>query len=251
MKHFLGLALLLLAFTAPAQTFPGANEVPELMAKLRPPLSTIEQRMVLKAVPYVAGLHATTKNIWPEMEYPASLAAQIEKESLWDPKAALCIPKGTCAREYGFGFGQFTITPKFNAMEETKALHPSLKDWKYEDRFNVEKQMIGLVVKDRLHYRQCSKLMNPGLDTYSCAFSAYNGGFGGVMADRRLCANTSGCNPQVWFKNVETQSTKAKEPLPGYGQSFYQINRGYVRALIIERPRKYSIFPGYENLPKP
>lgn len=214
-------------------------------------LTPSEQKMTERARPYIPGLRANIDKYWPTMPYPSTLASLIEKESLWNPHAELCVPKPSCSREYGFGFGQLTITSRFNVFEEVKDLSPDLKDWKYADRFNADKQMASVVLKNRLHYRQCAKLMNPGIDTHACGYSSYNGGYGGVVADRRLCANTSGCNPRVWFGNVELQSMKAKEPLPGYGQSFYQINRGYVRALIIERPHKYTIFPGFEALPKP
>jgi hypothetical protein len=212
-------------------------------------LTASEQKMVDKARPYMPGLKANIDKYWPTMPYPSTLGALIEKESLWNPRAQLCVPKPSCSREYGFGFGQLTITKRFNVFEEVKLLHPDLKGWKYEDRFDPNRQMASVVLKNRLHYRQCEKIMNPGLDTHACGYSSYNGGYGGVLADRRICANTRGCNPKVWFGNVENESTKAKEPLPGYGQSFYQINRGYVRALLIERPAKYTIFPGFEALP--
>jgi hypothetical protein len=212
-------------------------------------LSPADQRMVDKARPYMPSLKANVDKYWPTMPYPSTFGALIEKESLWNPRAALCVPKPSCSREYGFGFGQLTITKRFNVFEEVKTLSPDLKNWKYEDRFNPDYQLASLVLKNRLHYRQCEKLMEPGIDSHACGFSSYNGGYGGVVADRRICANTRGCNPKVWFGHVELQSTKAKQPLAGYGQSFYQINRGYVRALLIERPFKYTIFPGFEALP--
>lgn len=216
-------------------------------------LSASDQKMVDRARPYMPGLKANIDKYWPGMAYPSTLGALIEKESLWNPRAQLCMPKGSvppkCGREYGFGFGQLTITPRFNVFEEVKGLHKDLKSWDFEDRFNADKQMSAVVLKNRLHYKQCEKIMNPGLDTHACGYSSYNGGYGGVLADRRICSNTRGCDPKVWFGNVEMESTKAKEPLPGYGQSFYQINRGYVRALLIERPVKYTIFPGFEALP--
>lgn len=212
-------------------------------------MSVQDRRMVQRAEPYMPSLKATIDKYWTSMEYPPTVAAQIEKESLWNPKAELCVPKGTCAREYGFGFGQLTITPRFNVFEEIKALHPDLRQWKYADRFDTTKQMTAIVVKDRLHFKQCLNIMLPGVDTYACGFSAYNGGYGGVTADRRLCANTSGCDPRKWFGNVERVSLKAKTAQAGYGQSFFEVNRGYVKALIFERPGKYTIFPGFEQHP--
>jgi hypothetical protein len=218
-------------------------------ASLKPPLTTAEQRMVVKAQPYLPSLKATVDKVWPDMAYPSILAAQIEKESLWNPRAELCVPKPKCSREYGFGFGQITITQKFNVFEEIKKQHPDLRTWTYEDRFNPDKQLLSVVVKDKSHFRQCLPIMKPGIDVYACAFSSYNGGYGGVLADRRVCSNTQGCDPTVWFSNIENTSMKQKVALPGYGESFFQINRGYVKALIKERPRKYSIVPGFQNVP--
>lgn len=214
-----------------------------------PALTAHEQRMVTRASPYMPMLKAHIDNVWPSLDYPATLAALVEKESLWDPKARLCVPKPSCSREEGIGFGQLTITKRFNVFEEVKRLHPGLKTWAYEDRFDPNRQLLSIVAKTNLHYRQCRPLMNPGISTYACTFSSYNGGFGGVVADRRVCSNTEGCDPRQWFDNVENTSMKAKVALPGYGQSFFQINRGYVKALLKERPFKYSIFPGFENVP--
>lgn len=239
-------AALVLALVQPAAALPPT-------AAPKHVLTASEKKMTDKAAPYMPGLKVKIDKYWSDMPYPSTLAALVEKESLWNPRAELCMPKGSkppnCGREYGFGFGQLTITPRFNVFEEVKALHPDLKSWKFEDRFNADYQLSSVVLKNRLHFRQCQKLMNPGVDTHACGYSSYNGGYGGVVADRRLCSNTAGCDPKKWFGNVELQSMKAKEPLPGYGQSFYQINRGYVRALIIERPVKYTIFPGFEALP--
>lgn len=214
-----------------------------------PVLTASEIRMTNKASPYIPGLKASVNRVWPDMPYPAMFAALIEKESLWNPRAELCVPKGTCSREYGFGFGQFTITPRFNVFNEIKQMLPELRNWKYEDRFNTQNQMLGLVAKNKGHYRQCSPLMTGVTETLACTFSSYNGGFGGVLSDRRVCSNTQGCDPTKWFDNVENTSTKAKVPISGYGQSFFQINRGYVKALVIERPVKYTIFSGFESLP--
>jgi hypothetical protein len=48
---------------------------------------------------------------------------------------------------------------------------------------------------------------------------------------------------------VAEYSMKAKEPQPGYGKSFYQINREYVYYVMRDRPVKYTIFTGFEKLP--
>lgn len=233
------IALLALA----AYTTPALASAPRLTAQ--------EQKMVMRASPYMPALKANIDKVWPDMEYPATLASLIEQESLWNPHAELCVPKPSCSREYGFGFGQLTVTSRFNVFNEVKTMDPSLRDWQYSNRFDPDKQLLSVVVKNHFHYKQCKPLMHPGVSTYACTYSSYNGGFGGVISDRRVCANTLGCDPRAWFGNVENTSMKAKVALKGYGQSFFQINRTYVRNLLIVRPPKYAIFPGFANLPSP
>lgn len=250
MKNLVRCALIFLGVLSNAYAFDAVKSA----QGLKPPLTASELRFVERASPYMPSLKANIDKYWPNVPFPSTLGALVEKESMWNPRAELCMPRGSvppaCGREYGFGFGQLTITPRFNVFEEVKTLHPDLRAWKFEDRFNPNYQLASVVLKNRLHYNQCVKVMNPGIDVTACGFSSYNGGFGGVLADRRVCSNTLGCDPRRWFGHVERTSLKAKEALPGYGQSFFQINRGYVRALILERPRKYSIFPGFEALPE-
>ena len=70
------------------------------------------------------------------------------------------------------------------------------------------------------------------------ALGAYNGGEGGVMAERRLCAQASGCDPGVWFGHVEQHSTKSRVRWHGYGASAFDINRTHVRnVMLVRRPR--------------
>lgn len=205
-------------------------------------LTPLEQKMVDRGKPYYALLDEATDLAWPDMPRRSILAAQVEKESLWNPKAELCVPKPSCSRERGIGFGQMTITPRFNVFNEVSVLHPELKGWAPHDYFNPRKQLIAVAAKDRLHFRQCLPLMAGPEESMSCMLSSYNGGFGGFSADRKLCSNTIGCNPRVWFGHVEQTSLKAKVPLSGYGESFYQINRRYVREVQIIKAPKYQIY---------
>lgn len=76
-------------------------------------------------------------------------------------------------------------------------------------------------------------------DRISFTLSAYNGGEGGLLKDRRLCANTPGCDPSKWFGHVEKTSTKTKLPGP-YRKSFFEINREYVTNVFTRR-EKYRL----------
>lgn len=215
-----------------------------ILALLLPGLLQAQQahdlKMIARATPYFGTLNEAVDVVWPDAPRRSFFGAQVERESLWNPQAQLCVPKPTCSRERGIGLGQMTITPRFNVFTEVQQLHPLLRDWQPKDYFDPRLQLIAIVAKDRQHYRQCTPLMANPDEILACAMSAYNGGFGGFSADRRLCSNTKGCEPTKWFGHVEHTSLKAKTALQGYGKSFFQINRGYVCEVVVRQAKKYS-----------
>lgn len=180
--------------------------------------------------------------MWPGMPLPSTLGAQVERETCvslkskgcWNPKTEL-----KTDREYGFGLGQLTITPKFNNFEAAKTWDKRLASWKWEERFDPTKQIQALIAYDRNLFNQIrfGKTTN---DRLAFTFSAYNGGYGGLVKDRQICAATPGCDKDVWFGNVELYSFRAKTKVKGYGQSFFDINRGYVRDIMEIRRHRYT-----------
>lgn len=199
--------------------------------------------MIPAAAPAViAVLCAVYPGIWPGHPVPSALAAQIEQETCVTLKSKKCFSPHAelkTTREYGFGLGQITITPAFNNFNAVRQQYAALRNWQWQDRFNTRQQLVALVSMDHTGYVACSSLFNGPYEALACSLSAYNGGLGGVRADRRLCGNTAGCDPRLWFGNVERVSTKAKTAAKGYGQSFYQINREYVRNVLFTRREKY------------
>lgn len=193
------------------------------------------------ALLYIPALVLAIDAHWPDVEPRSALAAQIEQETCpslrhskcWNPKAEL-----KTSREYGFGLGQITVTSRFNVFEESKALHPSLSGWKWEDRYNAEYQLRVLVLKNRANYSRLKFAAN-NWQRMAFTFAAYNGGLGGVLQDRKLCSRTAGCDPSVWFDHVEKTSLKARTTVSGYGKSFFDINREYVRNVLYVRRPKY------------
>jgi hypothetical protein len=198
------------------------------------------------ATALIAMVHALLPTYWPAHPMPDALPAQAEQESCAALTSKMCMspmvenhnPKNN--GEVGLGVFQLTKTNSFNNFLAVQKLSPELKGWQWADRHNLRKQVLAGILMDKGLYTSCSKLMAPGVDTYACAMSSYNGGFGGFSSSRRLCSNTKGCNPKVWFANVETASTTRKAPLPGYRLSAYQINRGYVQQIINVRRAKYA-----------
>lgn len=210
------------------------------------PQSAHDERMIARATPHLSLLNETIDAFWPDLDRSMRtfFPAQIEQESLWVATAELCVPKPTCSRERGVGFGQFTITPKMNVFEEAKRSHPALRDWQWADRFSPRMQFIAIVVKDKGLYRVCRPLMSNDWGGFACVAASYNGGFGGFSSDRRLCGNTIGCNPLIWTGNIEVTSNKAKVKVAGYGKSFFEINREYVDYVMRQRRPKYNALMG-------
>lgn len=178
---------------------------------------------------------------WPTIPLRSTLGAQVETETCislrskgcWNPRTEL-----KTDREYGFGLGQLTVTSKFNAFEEVRSLDPSLKTWKWEDRYNPDLQLRALVLKDRYNFDRFKLAATPE-DRLAFGIAAYNGGVGGTLNDIKLCSRTPDCDSSQWFGHVERTSLKSRTKWKGYGQSAYDINRGYVKGIFGERRPKY------------
>lgn len=193
------------------------------------------------AVAYLPVLASEITSAWPSAPMPSALAAQVEQETCislrskgcWNPRTEL-----KTSREYGFGLGQLTVTSRFNAWEEVKAMDAGLKAWKWEDRYDPRLQLRALVVKDRFNFDRFPVAATT-TDRLAFGLAAYNGGVGGTLGDIKLCRATSGCDPGRWFGHVERTSLKARTKVQGYGQSFFDINREYVRNVLTVRRAKY------------
>lgn len=200
------------------------------------------------AVQYLPELVSVQRDIWPSAPMPSFLAAQVEQESCislthskcWNPRAEL-----KTKRENGIGFGQFTRAYKadgsirFDKISELAATHKSLRGWSWANRYDPHYQLTAIVEMDKAIYNR-QKGAATERDRLSFTLSAYNGGEAGVLQDRRLCANTSGCDSTRWLGHVSKTSLKSKVPHPGYKKSFYAINREYVTNVLDVRRPKYD-----------
>lgn len=200
------------------------------------------------AVQYLPELVRVQRDIWPAAPLPSFLAAQVEQESCitlthskcWNPRAEL-----KTSRENGIGLGQFTRayradgSIRFDKISELAAAHESLRGWSWEKRYDPHYQLTAIVEMNKAIYGRQRDAATTR-DRLSFSLSAYNGGEGGVLQDRRLCANTKGCDPSKWDGNVARTSLKSKTPHPGYGKSFFTINREYVTNVLDVRRPKYD-----------
>lgn len=193
------------------------------------------------ALPLLPILAAEIASHAPNLPLPV-LAGQIEQETCitlthakcWNPRAEL-----KTAREYGVGLGQLTKTAQFDNIEAAKALHASLAAWGWSDRYNATYQIRALVLMDARELASLAPAADTPDDAIAFALSAYNGGRGGVFKDRTICAATAGCNPRRWFGHVERYSFRAQKAVHGYGKSFFEINREYVRNILGVRQARY------------
>lgn len=223
---FLGVCLVLYAFIGLLGNVVHADELPP------------------NALKYIPILKAEQRDWWADMPLPSSLAAQVEQETCislkssrcWSPRAEL-----RTSRERGVGFGQITKTARFDALAEIRAANPAaLSAWSWDDAvvYDPHFQMRALVLKDLQGYRSM-KAAASATDQLAFMFAAYNGGIGGVLSDRQLCRGTRGCDSARWFGHVEHTSLKRKSVASGYGKSFFEINREYVRNVLLVRRAKY------------
>lgn len=132
-----------------------------------------------------------------------------------------------------------TKTNKFDALSELKAKYPSLfKHWSWTDPYNVEYQLRGVVIKNRDNYLALDWAKDC-FERLAMMDAAYNSGLGSVRFRRRLCANTPGCDPTVWFGNMELTSGQSTKPIEGYKQSFADITKTHVANVMLVRRPKY------------
>lgn len=194
------------------------------------------------AVKYLPLLQAEQRAHWPDAPLRSSLAAQVEQETCANLKSKRCWSPTTelkTDREYGFGLGQLTVTAKFDNFSEARKLDASLRNWAWQDRYDPARQLRTMVLMDRSSFRRLAFVADPR-ERLAMTYSAYNGGLGGVLADRRLCNQVQDCDPSRWFGHVERTSLKAKRVAKGYGKSFFEINREYVRNVLIVRRARYA-----------
>jgi hypothetical protein len=174
---------------------------------------------------------------WPELAPRSFVAGVIEQESGWKVTAKL-----QTSRELGAGLGQFTRayaadgSVRFDALEETRRLDPSLAGWSWRDPYNAEYQMRGAVLKLRANARSCGPLMADGREVLACSAAQYNGGGGSVSNRIRRCRVAAGCDGRRWFGHLEHQAKPAVR-VQGYGESFDQINSKYPGRVFARMPK--------------
>lgn len=198
---------------------------------------------------YLLTLKVEQHQHWRDHPRPAVLAALVEHESCislthsrcWNPASRL-----KSAREEGAGLGQITRayradgSLRFDALAELVQRHPALSGLGWDNVYGrPDLQLRAVVLKSRDNHRFFTQFVPDPLAALEFADAGYNGGNGGVQAERRACALVAGCDPQRWFGHVERHCLKSRAAL--YGQrSACDINRHHVTDVLLTRAPKYA-----------
>jgi hypothetical protein len=212
------------------------------------PRNVPPQGYIPNEVKYLPVLEQELVKHWPKITNKAMFAALIQQETCaslrskkcWSPHAEL-----KTSREYGFGLGQLTITSKFDNFKAARELHQSLKLWSWDNRYDANYQIRAMLLMNKGNYARLKGVSVPK-ERMAFMFASYNGGFGGVLSDRAVCRSATNCNPNLWLGHVEHHSKKKKTATKGYGKSFFQINREYVRNVTTVRKPRYDYYFGVE-----
>ncbi len=182
---------------------------------------------------------------WGGHPMPELLGALIEHESgcfsmprkCWNPSSRL-----KSAREEGAGFGQITRayradgSLRFDALAEIRERHPALGDWSWQNVYQRPDLQLRAVVLKSLDDFKVLRVVTDSTERLKFADAAYNGGMGGVQAERRACGLKPGCDPQRWAGNVEAVCLKSRQALYGT-RSACDINRHHVVDVFARAPK--------------
>lgn len=199
---------------------------------------------------------------WPAVHQPSYNAAQIEQETCvrltspvcWTSNAQLNVTSKHGV-EKGRGFGQLTAVwrangdLRFDNVGSMRVKYPKeLGNYGWDNWNDPQLSMRAYVLFMRDTCKSVPSSVQEEGERFKMCLSGYNGGMGGLSNDILSCRATKGCNPTKWDGNVELTSAKSKLKVAGYGQSAFEINRGYVRGVTVERRVRYLSLDGITKL---
>lgn len=189
------------------------------------------------------------QNYFDNLPNPYYIPALIEHESCISLKHSRCwnsTSRLKSAREEGAGLGQITRaynadgSLRFDSLYELRTRYKTeLKDAAWEtiySRPDVQIRMIILMSRD--NYNKLYDVPK-GMERLAMTDAAYNGGMGGLQKGRRQCGLRQGCNPNIWFGNVEKIVVKSTKPIYG-DRSPDDINKHHVKDVLKTRMPKYE-----------
>lgn len=177
-----------------------------------------------QAKTYAPMLKAEQVRFWANHPRPEMLAGLAEQESclyLTHPKCFNPASRLKSAREEGAGIPQITRayrkdgTERFDALSEMRSSHRELAELTWNNVYlRPDLQMRVLVLKNLDNFKALAVIKDQ-LDKLDFTDGSYNAGRGRIVDRRRACGLKVGCNPQVWFGNVENICLTGTKPLYG------------------------------------
>lgn len=187
--------------------------------------------------------------LMPDYNYDWYVAALIEQESCISLTHSRCWNSHSrlkTKREEGAGLGQLTRAWKngklrFDSLTEMKRRYrDELDELKWASVYDrPDLQIRAIILMHKLNYGRLYMIKDPWIRT-QMADAAYNGGLKGVMVERSVCGLRKGCDPNIWFNNVENNCRKSRKILYG-NRSACDINREHVYNVTQLRAPKYIL----------
>ena len=184
----------------------------------------------------------------PEVAYYGSLiehesCISLTNKKCWNPSSQL-----KTAREEGAGLPQITKayrkdgTVRFDKLKEMSDNYKSeLGELSWNNvyqRPDLQIRVVILLTKENWNRLFAVKDYEGRL---AMTDSSYNGGYGDVAKGRTLCGMKKGCDPQLWFGNVELTIPKSTDPIYGT-RSARDINLHHVDDVLHTRLPKYQAY---------
>lgn len=170
---------------------------------------------------------------WSDAPMREVMAGQVEQESRWNPRAEL-----KTDREYGFGLAQITVTSRFDNFHAARQRLPPLRDWQWNDRWNVRHQLTYLVMTDRANFQALRGLFEDDENRWAGALVAYNAGMGTVLQRRALAHRTLPNAASKWFSGLDSVRLPGENRML-YGRDLGERRNEYPRLIIKVRAPKY------------
>lgn len=208
-----------------------------------------------RAIELYPSMRKELPEVFPAIPIAAYPLALIELESCITLKHPRCFSvtselktywaDGT-ARENGVGLPQITRawkqdgTVRMDTLASLKKLYPiQLKGVTWDTiRKSPDEQIRVMLLLLQDDYKNLYVIPNP-TERLKFTDSAYNGGRKDALAARKVCGLAKGCDPNVWFGNVEKYSVKSENVLYG-GRSPKEINNHHVRDVFLTRMPKFQ-----------
>ena len=195
-----------------------------------------------QATTYAPMLKIEQRRFWTLHPLPEMLGGLVEQESCLSLTHSKCWNPGSrlkTAREEGAGFGQTTRaynadgTLRFDALTELVSAHSELAGLTWNNVYESPGLQLRAMVLKSLDNFKALSMVTDAIARLAFSDAAYNGGLSGVKSERRACGMKVGCDPQLWFGNVEMTCLKSKAAL--YGRNACTINREHVTNVMLVR----------------